>query len=128
MSNKGFQPGEIVAIPLKVGFEHYGIYTEQGTVISSSMRRGGVEEEPIEVFSLGRPITSKGYPSNRPPEHVLADARASIGQPWKLLYANCQHFATACHGDKHSPQLRLLGAVTVVALAAMLIKNRRKYA
>ena len=98
--------GEIIAAKMPIGIEHYGISTGYGTVISASMRTGVVVEESMGMFSGGHVVISKGYPSELIPCAVLDNARSAIGKKWNLLTDNCQHFATWCHANKHSPQLR----------------------
>ena len=101
-----YQAGGIIAARMPMGLEHWGISTGCGTFISASMRRGIVVEEDIETFSGGNPIVSKGYPSNMLRHEVVAKARNFLGRKWDLLDYNCQHFATDCHNQKQSPQLK----------------------
>lgn len=110
--------GEIIAAKMPIGIEHYGISTGYGTVISSSMRTGIVIEESMDMFSGGHAVMSKGYPSELTPSVVLANARSAVGEKWNLFTDNCQHFATWCHNNKHSPQLQwaIGGIFTLIAL------------
>lgn len=101
-----FREGEIVAVNIGFGLQHYGVARGYGTVISASKRTGHVVEEDENTFSNGRDIVRKGYPSDLPSYSVIAHARQSIGKEWKLMDYNCQHFATECHDQKHSPQLQ----------------------
>lgn len=116
-----FRPGEIISINWKLGVEHDGIYTSTGTVIAGSKRTGSVVEEDLESFSGGRKIRSKGYPSTLCAAEVELNARERIGKRYNLFGYNCQHFATECHGQRRSRQLRssvlgLAGIVLTVAL------------
>lgn len=111
--------GQIVAVRLPGGIEHYGLWTGIGTVISASKRMGLVVEESIYEFSGGNPIVGKGYPSRLPPFAVISKARQLIGQKWDLVFNNCQHFATQCHNVKHSPQLQL-GIFALLALVVVV--------
>lgn len=117
-----YTQGEIIAAKMPMGIEHYGISTGCGTVVSASMRTGMVIEECIEIFSGGNAIISKGYPSDLIPSVVLAKARSAVGEEWNLFTDNCQHFATWCHDNKHSPQLRWAvgGVLAVIALVSLL--------
>ncbi|MBL4828993.1 MAG: lecithin retinol acyltransferase family protein [Aliivibrio sp.] len=120
-----YTQGEIIAAKLPLGFEHWGVVSELGTVVSSSQRTGVVKEESFEVFSSGYDIISKGYPSNLDPNDVLRKARGAIGKEWKLITDNCQHFATWCHNNKHSPQLQLLiGGALVTGLLLFILKYK----
>ena len=117
--------GEIIAAKLPLGIEHYGISTGYGTVISASLRTGVVLEESIEIFSGGYSIINKGYPSDLIPSVVLAKARSAIGDKWTLFTDNCQHFATWCHENKHSPQLRwALGGILALVAVAFIFKSK----
>jgi len=117
-----FLQGEIIAAKLPMGIEHYGVSTGYGTVVNASMRTGMVAEESEEKFSGGYAIISKGYPSDLFPNIVLTKARSAIGEQWGLFTDNCQHFATWCHDNKHSPQLRLVlsGILAVIALVSII--------
>ncbi len=101
-----YMQGEMIAVKLPSGVEHYGLATGYGTVISASKRVGLVIEECFETFSSGYPVLSKGYPSDLDPVTVMMNARALIGRKWDLFFDNCQHFATECHNDRRSPQLQ----------------------
>jgi Lecithin retinol acyltransferase len=113
--------GEIIAVKLPFGIEHWGISTGYGTVISASMRTGLVLEESMELFSGGYSTINKGYPSNLDSSIVLAKARCAIGEKWNLFTDNCQHFATWCHENKHSPQLQwaFAGICALVAVVSI---------
>ncbi|PHZ84307.1 lecithin retinol acyltransferase family protein [Paremcibacter congregatus] len=120
-----YTQGEIIAAKLPLGLEHWGVVSEFGTVVSSSQRTGIVKEESMEVFSSGYEVISKGYPSNLTPNEVLIKARSVIGKEWKLITDNCQHFATWCHDNKHSPQLQwIIGAALVAGLLFFIVKYK----
>ncbi len=112
-----FRQGEILSINWRMGVEHDGIYTAAGTVIAGSKRTGCVVEEDLQSFSGGRKIRSKGFPSDLNPAMVESNARNKIGKAYNLFGYNCQHFATECHGRKHSPQLRS----TMIGLAGIVL-------
>jgi len=120
-----FKQGEIISVKWYFGVQHDGIYTAAGTVISASARTGEVTEEDIKTFSDGKKIVSKGYPSNHPAEAIEKRARSKLGKTYKLLSYNCQHFASECHGDKKSRQLRTV-VLTAAALALTLVAARAK--
>ncbi len=117
--------GEIIAAKLDFGIEHYGIATGTETVISASKRAGYVAEESESVFSGGHPIISKGYPSDLSPFEVLLKARNALGKEWNFFDYNCQHFATECHGKKHSPQIREAYIhLGIVCLSVFLVRKK----
>lgn len=122
-----YSQGEIVAIKLPGGLEHWGVYTEFGTVISASKRIGFVVEESVDDFSGGREVYSKGYPSIIQPYEVVSRARTSIGKSWHLFTDNCQHFANWCHGEKKSPQIRsVVATLGIVFLGALFFISSRR--
>ncbi len=124
-NNKMFKEGEIVAVNIGFGLQHYGIATGCGTVISASKRTGCVVEEDENTFSSSKRIVTKGYPSNLPSHIVIAHARLSIGKKWNLIDYNCQHFATECHNQKHSPQLQeWVLALGIVGLVFVLGRGK----
>ena len=120
-----FKQGEIISVKWYFGVQHDGIYTKKGTVISASARTGKVSEEDIKIFSDGKKVVSKGYPSELPPETIEKNAREKLGKTYKLLSYNCQHFASECHGQKKSRQLRTV-VLTAAALALTLAAARAK--
>ncbi len=118
-----YNPGEILSVKWYLGIEHEGIYTDTGTVISASKRTGKVVEEDLQTFSGRRKIKNLGYPSDLPVEIVLNHARKKIGKRYNVLSDNCQHFASDCHGRKHSHQLRSL-VISTISFAALAILTR----
>ncbi len=118
---KKYTPGQILSIRWYAGIQHDGIYAGDDKVIAASKRTGKVCEQTVLEFSAGRKIRSKGYPSESPPHIVVALARAKIGKKYNLIGYNCQHFASECHGQKHSRQLRsvLLSTAGFTALAIL---------
>ncbi len=120
-----FKQGEIICVKWHFGVQHDGIYTADGTVISASARTGEVTEEDINTFADGKKVVSKGYPSTLPPETIEQNARDKLGKTYNLLKYNCQHFASECHGQKKSRQLRSV-ALTAAALALTIAVARAK--
>ena len=120
-----YKQGEIVSINWYMGVEHDGIYTAAGTVIAGSKRTGYVVEEDINAFSGGRKVRSKGFPSDMTPEMVEVNARTNIGKSYNLFGYNCQHFASECHGNKRSRQLRsTLWSIAGIAVLGVLTRGR----
>lgn len=121
MSKSNYKLGQILSIKWHVRIQHDGIYIGNGRVIAASKRTGKVCEQTLEDFADGRKIKSKGYPSEIPPHIVVANARSKIGKKYNLIGYNCQHFASECHGQKHSRQLRsvLLSTAGFAALAVL---------
>lgn len=113
-----YSPGDIVSV--RVGaVRHEGIMTEHGRVISNSRRSGGVFEESLRSFAVGRRIKNHGQLRPADPKLVLAKARSQIGRAYHPYTFNCEHFVRNCYGkDPYSPQKR--GALGLVALAAAI--------
>lgn len=121
-----YRQGEIVAVRMLSGIEHWGLSTEYRRVISCSKRTGLVAEEDEEIFSAGNPIVSRGYPSNLPGHEVVAKARKLLGRKWDLLAYNCQHFATEGHNQKQSPQLKIAVVIlAVVGVVALMMRGKK---
>lgn len=127
--------GEIgVVVATRLGrVDHKGIvsdrYGDDGEpmVLHASNFLGQTVETTATEFvkrAVG-PIRFLGYPSYLPPEEVLRRARAKLGEPYKMLSANCEHFTTGVHGlDPVSPQLQgamTLGAVTAAVVGAVVL-------
>ena len=112
-----FPAGTVVGASIGV-YEHVGVMTDEGTVISASKRRGCVAEESPDEFSDGRPIYAKGYPGDLPADEVVQRAREMIGKRYDVVFNNCEHVVRHAHGvARRSPQLRAVGAFAGVALA-----------
>lgn len=118
-----------VMVTTRIGrLDHLGIVSDrygadgQPMVLHASHLLGRVVEAPASDFvqmAVG-PVRFVGYWGDLPPEEVLRRARAQIGKPYKLLSANCEHFATGVHGlEPTSPQLRNAAAGTVVLATAV---------
>jgi len=117
-----FFPGDVLRVRVYGGVLHEGIYTDHGTVISSSRRRGGVFEETISAFSSGRPITNLGPLSDLSRHRALARARIACGKNYHVLNDNCQHFVRYCYGLKPRSHQRdlVIGLGAIAALLAIL--------
>jgi len=113
-----YSPGDIVSV--RVGtVRHEGIMTEHGRVISNSRRLGGVFEESLRTFAMGRKIKNHGPLRAADPSQVLARARSQIGRGYHPYTYNCEHFVRFCYGKSpYSPQK--MGAMSLAALAAAI--------
>lgn len=141
-----FEPGDPIAVDVFPGgvVTHVGIVTDVRAgppavggvasvhVVSASARRGGVFEEPLEVFAQGGAPYRPAIARLLPRESVVARARARIGRPYRLLTDNCEHLVLHCLGHApKSPQLRRLArrvatvAGTVMAGALVVAAGRR---
>lgn len=124
-------PGTVVAV--NVGpITHVGVVTDKivdglPTVISNSMRAGGVAEEPLGLFANGGQVWLLGYIGRLSPHEVIERARSQIGKQWNLFW-NCEHLVRWVHGLKpESPQL-VMGAALVATLSlavALMLSQRR---
>lgn len=117
MKNYNLSLGQLVGVVVN-GVLHLGVvsFTYAGVihVISSSRRRGGAFEEPLDAFLAGGELVVLRPLSPLSPSMVVANARQRLGCRWDLFSANCEHFVYQCFGLKpQSPQLR--GALTFAA-------------
>ena len=122
-----FPAGTVVGTGIGV-YEHVGVMTDSGTIVSASKRRGCVAEESPEDFSDGRPIYAKGYPGELPADQVVKRAREMIGKRYDVVFNNCEHVVRHAHGvPRRSPHLRAIGAMAVggLALLGSLVLSRR---
>lgn len=122
-----FPAGTVVGTSIGV-YEHVGIATGEGTVISASKRWGRVAEESPEAFSGGRRIYAKGFPGTLAPDAVVARARGLIGRRYDLVTNNCEHVVRHAHGlPRRSPQFRVFavaGAVSLALLSTLAMSRR----
>ena len=110
------RPGDVVAASRGI-FDHVGIVTDAGTVISNSGRRGRVVEETLNQFAAGSSIRRVGYLGALPPHVVVARARSQLGRRYNLLASNCEHLVHYAHGlPRRSPQLVAAGVAAGLAL------------
>jgi len=114
-----FNPGEVVGVMVAGIIEHKGIVSFRQTVISNSMRAGGVVEQSLQDFGGGGSIRRIGHLGDLPSNEVAMRAESRIGQKWNLWSFNCEHFVLWAHGlEPRSPQVAsALGTVSLVALA-----------
>ena len=87
----------ILGLPLPDGTWSVVHKTERGTVLTT-----------FEDFAFGRWVEVVDTPTSLEQQRsILERAYSQIGQPYNLLFANCEHFATwAFYGVPESPQLR----------------------
>jgi hypothetical protein len=103
-------PGTIISIAVWP-VDHVGIVTDRfvdgsPTIISNSLRRGGVVEETWQSFHAGLESQSRGYPGRLLPSVVLKRARSKLGSKWTPT-SNCEHLVRYAHGlPVESPQLQ----------------------
>jgi hypothetical protein len=96
----------------------------QPRIVHASNFVGAVVETDASEFLLRAvgPVYFVGYPGELPPGEVLRRARARLGEPYRMLRANCEHFVTGVHGlEPTSSQLRSTAGVTATALVALAV-------
>ena len=98
--------GTLLAVRMRGLFDHVGIATGYGTVIHSSARFGAVAETDMADFAGGRAVRAVPFASPLPGPRVVVRARSRIGQRYRFLTRNCEHFALWClSGENRSTQL-----------------------
>ena len=109
---------------------HKGIVSDrygsdgQPMILHASDRFGYVVETEAADFALRAtgPVYFVGYAGEVPPDEVLRRARSRLGEKYRLLKNNCEHFVSGVHGlEPTSPQLRSSVGLTVTALATVAV-------
>ncbi|MBI1362442.1 MAG: hypothetical protein GC134_00465 [Proteobacteria bacterium] len=104
-------------------FRHHGFYLGGNRVISNSERRGGVAIDSWNDFAQGRPVYRTGKNIG---VKGLNYALGKVGQEWRLLDYNCEHFANECKtGKVQSIQLNATVLAVVFVGALLLIGKGR---
>jgi hypothetical protein len=119
--------GGIVAAPVATSWgrvHHKGIVSDrygsdgQPMLIHASNFVGRVVETDATEFlrrAVG-PLYFVGYPGDLAPTDVLLRARARIGEQYRMLRANCEHFVSGVHGlASESPQLQSTAGIAITA-------------
>lgn len=121
-------PGSVVSIPFLHVYRHLGIVSDRfhggkPMVISNSARKGGVHEEPWDVFSQRRAVTVESSAPALFPVEAISRARSRIGTGYDALKWNCEHFVSFAKGESpSSPQVQATFAVA--ALGWMLFARQ----
>jgi hypothetical protein len=105
-------PGAHIVSPRR-GYLHHGIYAGNGRVIhyagfSRALRRGPVEEVPLERFTRGRGLAARPWAAPKySGEAIVERARSRLGEDrYRLWSNNCEHFVAWCiSGAHHSAQV-----------------------
>src|SRR6185436_17217370 len=104
LSRYFFRPGDVVAVSFGF-YRHVGLVsdslhwpTAEPLVFSGTARLGIFAEEPLSAFAQNRVVTYDGYPGALPRREVIQRARSLLGQPWHLLFNNCEHLVREAHG------------------------------
>lgn len=119
----------IPGITLRVwlgAYWHYGVLIESGRVIHNSKLHGCVIEEPLHLFSEGKPAeVCRAITSHNLPLACLR-ARQLLGLTYSLFTQNCEHFVRLAHGlIPASPQIQKAALVTTgIALMTMTSNPR----
>lgn len=121
-------PGSVISIPFLLVYRHLGIVSDRWhggkpMVISNSARRGGVYEEPWDVFAQKQSVTVENADSTLPPSRAVSRARSRIGTPYDAITWNCEHLVGHARGLRpSSPQV--LATLAVAALGWMLVARQ----
>lgn len=114
----------------RVMYRHVGIVTDrwesgEQMVICCSWLKGKVIEERMSEFLGGFVAELVEEPRALSDTQVLHRARAKLGQPYKLLIWNCEHFMNYCLGrNPESPQLAFAITTALSLLAASRVSTR----
>jgi hypothetical protein len=108
------QIGAHLASPRK-GYVHHGIYAGNGRVIhyagfARALRRGPVEEVPLERFTRGRAFQVRVHATPQFDGSAAVErARTRLGEDrYRFWSNNCEHFVEWCiAGTSRSPQVEV---------------------
>lgn len=134
MTRLQFAPGAVLAVraPILGGLgavDHVGIASDavnwdgEQLVINASKRTGCVLEEPISTFSQNEEVREVAIWGSLDGAEVVYRARQRMGEEWRLMRSNCEHFVRWAHGlYEESPQVAgALMAGGGITLAACLV-------
>mgnify|MGYP003669203508 CR=1 FL=1 len=111
-----YSTGEWVSVKALGFIDHFGVATGDGRVVSNSLRHGGVLAQSEPEFSAGKPVTRHGSPDPSQAHSAAGRALSRIGEPWRPLSSNCEHFVRKVYGlREESPQA--MGVMIFGALA-----------
>ena len=121
--DSSFRPGDRVRVRHRF-FDHVGTVADDGWIWANSARHGRVCKVPPSDFSGGKPILNDG-PGPRHPRAALREIEAREGEPYSLLFNNCEHLVQSAHGLGHrSPQLRDAAKMAGLAVARFYLSSR----
>jgi Lecithin retinol acyltransferase len=97
-------------------YVHHGIYVGEGRVVHYAglgrmLRRGPVEEVPLEQFTRGHVLTVRAHAAPRYAGAAAVErARSRLGEDrYRVLSNNCEHFAEwVVSGSSRSLQVEAL--------------------
>lgn len=119
-----FESGDTIAIPFGIGLWHYGVVTSRGTVISNSLKHGGVVEQAFSTFANGKRVRLCERTDHFGAVASEQRARQAIGASYSLTDANCAHFARWAHRRK--PTSLQIASATVSALGDLVFGHKRR--
>lgn len=119
-----FEPGDTIAIPFGIGLSHYGVVTSRGTVISNSMKHGGVVEQTLSAFANGKRVRLCESTDHFGAVASERRARKALGSSYSLTGSNCAHFARWTHRRK--PTSLQVASATASALGDLVFGHKRR--
>ena len=126
------RPGDVIAISMG-HYSHWAIVSDRRCalgrpmLISATMRRGTVQEEPYNTVVSGRTVGHAPVQPKLATYQILANARSQIGTwQYRMFSSNCEHLANWVCGLKvSSSQVNngLAGAVCGFATTKLITDN-----
>lgn len=125
-------PGTVLQVPWDRPFDwmparHVGLAGDRlidgwQSIIHLPRTVGSCVEQPLPSFAPRGVFGVLGYPSELPPEDVVALARSQLGRRYDVLRFNCEHLVSWSHGlHGTSTQLRrgLAGGLALAGAAGL---------
>lgn len=111
-------------------YTHHGIDAGDGTVIhysSDSLNKSGavIERTSLEDFRAGDKLAVRRYPECLPADLTVERATQRLGEAqYRLVFNNCEHFASWCRTGIHSSSQvrRLISGVAGFALHTLVLR------
>lgn len=123
MKQDDLQPGDHIERPGRgIGYTHHGVFLGPGPdgmpVVIHATKFKLVELVPFETFADGRDVTRRFRPDSSELPNVFYRAFSSLGKPYNLWNANCEHFARWITTGRHESLQKGSVIFTVATVAA----------
>lgn len=116
--------GVVLSIPGPF-WRHYMVVVGPNSVLHSSKETGVVRESLSDVIT-GKLVTNHKRWGNLSDLEIVGRATNMIGEPYNLLFNNCEHVVRrACGIKEESPQIVVFSTIACVVVGAVLFPRIR---